>query len=76
MVLIRISSLFMKMTLVIDSCSVLGVALVIKNVNSLIYGLIIAYLVATVNDKAMDGLDNWLIMIDHLEDQSRRIWQK
>ena len=54
-----------KIALVIDSLIiVLGVALVSRNVNSLIYGLIIAYLVSVVLDKAMDGLTaGKLIMI-------------
>lgn len=54
-----------KIALVIDSIIiVLGVALVSKSINSLIYGLIIAYLVAVVLDKAMDGLTaGKLIMI-------------
>lgn len=66
-----------KIALVIDSCIiVLGVALVSKNVNSLIYGLIIAYLVATVLDKAMDGLTaGKLIMIicDKPKDMAKEI---
>jgi len=54
-----------KIALVIDSIIiVLGVDLVSKSINSLIYGLIIAYLVAVVLDKAMDGLTaGKLIMI-------------
>ena len=66
-----------KIALVIDSCIiVLGVALVSKNINSLIYGLIIAYLVATVLDKAMDGLTaGKLIMIicDKPKDMAKEI---
>ena len=66
-----------KIALVIDSCIiVLGVALVSKNVNSLIYGLIIAYLVATVLDKAMDRLTaGKLIMIicDKPKDMAKEI---
>ena len=54
-----------KIALVVDSTIIiLGVALVSKSINSLIYGLIIAYLVSVVLDKAMDGLTaGKLIMI-------------
>ncbi len=66
-----------KIALVIDSAIiVLGVVLVSGNINSLIYGLIIAYLVAVVLDKAMDGLSaGKLIMIicDKPKDMSREI---
>ena len=58
-----------KIALVIDSCIiVLGVALVSKNVNSLIYGLIIAYLVAKlimiICDKPKDMAKEIASLID------------
>ena len=66
-----------KIALVIDSIIiVLGVVLVSKSINSLIYGLIIAYLVAAVLDKAMDGLTaGKLIMIicDKPKDMAKEI---
>lgn len=54
-----------RLALIIDSTViVLGVAMVSKSVDSLIYGLIIAYIVATVLDRFMDGLtEGKLIMI-------------
>lgn len=54
-----------RLALIIDSIViVLGVATVSRSVDSLIYGLIIAYIVATVLDRFMDGLtEGKLIMI-------------
>ena len=69
-----------KIALVIDSIIiVLGVVLVSKSINSLIYGLIIAYLVAAVLDKAMDGLTaGKLIMIicDKPKDMAKEISER
>lgn len=66
-----------KIALVLDSIIiVVGVALVSKSINSLIYGLIIAYLVAVVLDKAMDGLTAGkliLIICDKPKEMSKEI---